>query len=76
MTDETFERIKEFVKRNAIPAGEVFERGLPIPVYVSDEVPDDEPDLSDGEYAVGIRLSPADHDDLHRRLKAIEGSNR
>jgi hypothetical protein len=76
MTDETFERIKEFVKRNAVPAGEVFEKGLSIPVYVSDEVADDEPDLSEGEYAVALRLSPNDFADLGERLKAIRRESR
>lgn len=67
MTDETFVRITEFVKRNAVPATK-YMRELPVPVYVSDDVPDDEPELSEEPYALGIRLSPADHEDLRRRL--------
>lgn len=70
MTDETFERILEFVRRNSVPG---LGRAGEIPVYVSEEVPDDEPNLSEGEYAVGIRLSPADHEDLKRRVQAMEG---
>lgn len=67
MKDETFDRIREFVKRNAVPASE-YMRALTVPVYVSEEVPDDEPELSEEPYAVGIRMSPADHDDLRRRM--------
>lgn len=66
MKDETFDRISEFVKRNAIPAGEVFEKGIPVPVYVDEEVPDDEPELV--EKPCALRLSRADHEDLRRRL--------
>jgi hypothetical protein len=70
VTDATFERIVEFVKRNSIPG---IGRAGEVPIYVSEEVPDDEPDLSEGEYAVGIRMSPADHEDLKRRVQAMKG---
>jgi len=65
MTDATFERILEFLGRNSILG---IRRAGEIPIYVSEEVPDDEPDLSEGEYAVGIRLNRADHEDLQRRV--------
>jgi hypothetical protein len=68
MTDETFDRIRDFVKHNSIPG---LGRAGHIPIYVSDEVPDDDPDLSEGEYAIGLRLSPADYADLERRVKKL-----
>lgn len=70
MTDATFERVLEFVKRNSIPG---IGRAGEVPIYVSEEVPDDEPDLSEGEYAVGIRMSPSDHADLQRRVAEYQG---
>jgi hypothetical protein len=67
MKDETFDKIVAFVKRNAIPASDLI-HAFPVPVYVSEEVPDDEPELSEEPYALGIRMSPADHQDLTRRM--------
>lgn len=70
MNDETFERISEFVKRNAVPPTQYFPHGLPVPLYVSDEVEDDDPQFSEPPHAMGIRISPADKADLRKRLDA------
>jgi len=68
MTDETFERIKDFVQRNAVPPSEYLPRGFPVQIVVDEALLDDEPDFQE-DPCVFLRLSPNDFDDLQLRLK-------
>lgn len=73
MTNETFARIRDYCRRHYVhdPFGYLGKLGL-IPVVASDEVPDDEPELSEPPYAPGIRCSWADFTDLRRRCAKLE----
>lgn len=71
MTDETFGRIAEFVKRNAIPPTEYLPKGFPVKVVVDAALADDKPELLEDPY-VHLRVSKGDFADLKRRLDAVE----
>jgi hypothetical protein len=68
VTDETYKRIVDFVRRNSVESAVLGALGR-IPIFVDADVPDDEPELSEEPYAVALRLSPADHLDLKRRVE-------
>jgi hypothetical protein len=77
MTDETFERIRAFCERNYVsdPSGALGNLAR-IPVIVSAEISDDEPEFREHPYPTLIRLSRGDFGDLRQRCLRAEEQER
>jgi hypothetical protein len=73
MTDETYERIRDYVRRNAVPPSDIFPEGLSISVHIDHDLADDEPRLLEQPY-IELHLSPGDYADLQARCQAKEAT--
>lgn len=71
MTDETFNRIVEHVKRYSMPPNPLFPNGLNIDVVVDSSLQPDDIRLGSFGYSSPIRLCEADFIDLSKRLHDV-----
>lgn len=66
MTNEMYERICDFLRRNTVPPTSMFPKGLGVPLVIDDDLA--EPQISEEPYALGLKMSRADQADLERRM--------
>lgn len=66
MSDATYGRIMDFVRRNYVPGSPLFPLGVQVKLVIDEDCAPDEPELLETPY-LELRLCQVDYADLRRR---------